>query len=308
MTLRRPLIFDGSNGMIEMTESQLTAVSSRVLDLYAANNPVVLSYVGSGGNVGTINDTRKQAGESTSHVSSFRTKAQTPNISTVTVNYSRIQQTLATVSTPSNPLPVYWDNATGITEMTDADFADTFLAYPFGLLTSGSVGNNSAGTYFISTANSVADATKIGNVFVDTRANAGAYTAGGIGETQDQPTTIQTYRLHRRDTFGSVSAYETPFYIPGTIGIQRYTKPSWEAILIEQMRYHAVSTPGYRITYNFNGSGTASGSAITNTILNGSSNNGYNQHFENENDYRTQEFPNGTAVTANTYQFKILLS
>jgi len=308
MAVRRPLIYNANEGMIEMTGSQLSTVALRVLDLYVANNPVVLTVVTSGGNLGTINDTRKQAGTYTTHVNDYRTTAQTPNISTVTVNFSKIQQTLATVSTPTNPLPVYWDNASGITEMTNADFADTFLAYPFGLLTSGSVGNNSAGTYFISTANAVADATKIGNVFTDTRANAGAYVGDDIPETQDQPTTITTYRLHRRDTFGTVVAYETPFKIQGTTGIQRYTKPSWEAILIEQMRYHAVSTPGFRITYNIDGTGTASGSAMVNTILNGSSSDGYTQFFENENDYRTQEFPNGTAVTADTYQFKIRLN
>ena len=66
--------------------------------------------------------------------------------------------------------------------MSLTDFADTFLAYPFGLLTSGSVGNNSAGIYYISQSVSEAGATNIGDVFVDTRANAAAYTSGGIGE------------------------------------------------------------------------------------------------------------------------------
>ena len=42
---------------------------------------------------------------------------------------------------------------------------------------------------------------------------------------------------------------------------------------------------------------------MTNTILNGSGN--YQTRFVNSNDYRAQEFPNGTAVTANTYYLKI---
>jgi hypothetical protein len=302
MAVRRPLIYNANDGMIEMTGSQLSTVALRVLDLYVANNPVVLTAVGSGGNLGTINDTRKKASAMVTNVSSFQNPA---GLGTNTIGFSKIQQTLATVSTPTSDLPVYWDDTTGITEMTNADFADTFLAYPFGLLTSGTVGNNSAGTYFISTANSVSGATKIGDVFIDTRANAGAYTSAGITETQDQPTTITTYRLHRRDTFGTVSAYVTPFKINGTIGVQRYTKPVWEALLIEQMRFHATNTPGFRITYNFDGTGTASGSAILNTTLNS---NTVGQRQVNANDYRAQRFPSGGNTTANSYQFKIRLN
>ena len=41
---------------------------------------------------------------------------------------------------------------------------------------------------------------------------------------------------------------------------------------------------------------------MVNTILNGGGN--YQQRFVNANDYRAQEFPNGTAVTANTYNLK----
>ena len=289
MAVRRPLIYNANDGMIEMTGSQLSTVALRVLDLYVANNPVVLTAVGGGGNLGTINDTRKTASAMVTNISSFQNPAA---LGTNTIGFSKIQQTVATVSAPSGDKPVYWNDTTGITEMTNADFADTFLAYPFGLLTSGTVGNNSAGTYFISTANSVSGATKIGDVFIDTRANAGAYTSAGITETQDQPTTITTYRLHRRDTFGTVSAYVTPFKIHGTI-------------LIEQMRFHATNTPGFRITYNIDGTGTASGSAILNTTKNSNS---IGQLQVNADDYRAQRFPSGGNTTANSYQFKIRLN
>ena len=308
MAVRRPLIWNASQGLIEMTGAQLSAVSSRVLDLFVANSPVTLTVVTSGGNLGTINDTRRKAGASTTDVTNFDTASETPNISTVTVAYSKIQQTIASVSAPTGDLPVYWDNTTGITEMSLTDFADTFLAYPFGLLTSGSVGNNSAGIYYISQSNSEAGATKIGDVFLDTRANAAAYTSGGIPETRDQPTTITTYRLQRRDTFSTIQPYIIPFVLSGSTGIQRYTKPAWEALLIENMRYHAVNTAGFRITYNIDGTGTASGSAMVNTILNGASASGYTQRYVNTDDYRTQEFPNGSPVTNATYQFKVRLN
>ena len=42
---------------------------------------------------------------------------------------------------------------------------------------------------------------------------------------------------------------------------------------------------------------------MTNTILNGSGN--YQTLYVNTNDYRAQEFPDGSAVTADTYFLKI---
>ena len=42
---------------------------------------------------------------------------------------------------------------------------------------------------------------------------------------------------------------------------------------------------------------------MVNTILNGSGNR--QTRFVNTNDYRAQEFPNGSATTANTYRLKI---
>ena len=52
------------------------------------------------------------------------------------------------------------------------------------------------------------------------------------------------------------------------------------------MRYHAVNTAGFRITYGLDGTGTTSGSAMVNTILNGSSASGYTQRYVNTDDYR----------------------
>ena len=310
MAVRRPLLWNPSEGMIEMTGSQLSDVAARVFDLYVANNPVVLTVQSSGGNLGTITDTRKKA----SAMSNSNTTFQNPGgLTNITVDFSKIEQTLATVSTPTGDLPVYWDDTTGITEMTNADFADTFLAWPFNQLVEGGIDNQTAGTYFISTASSVSGSTSIGTVFIDKRANAGAYTADKIPETRDQPTTITTYRLYRRDQYGydygvgtayAVQPYETPFKINGTIGVIRYTKPDWEATLIEQMQYHATNTAGFRITYNIDGTGTARGSAMLDTRKN-SNTVGERQVGD---DYRSQRFPSGGNTTINSYQFKIRLN
>jgi hypothetical protein len=78
-------------------------------------------------------------------------------------------------------------------------------------------------------------------------------------------------------------------------------------LLQEFVRYHAVSSStGYTLTYNIDGSGTARGSSIVNTILTGTGN--YQTRFVDGNDYRAQEFPDGSPATADTYTFKILKS
>lgn len=62
MAVRRPLYLDGSNNFKEMSDAQITAVKNRVRYLYGASPSVTLSRVASGGSLGNISDTRKQAG------------------------------------------------------------------------------------------------------------------------------------------------------------------------------------------------------------------------------------------------------
>jgi hypothetical protein len=69
------------------------------------------------------------------------------------------------------------------------------------------------------------------------------------------------------------------------------------------IRHSATSKTGYQIRYSLNGTGTNRGSGMTDTRLDGAGN--YQQLFVNVNDYRAQEFPNGTAQTINTYYLRI---
>ena len=74
-------------------------------------------------------------------------------------------------------------------------------------------------------------------------------------------------------------------------------------MLLAEIRHQAANTSGSTIRYNVDGSGNNRASGMGNKILNGS---GHRQtRFVNSNDYRAQEFPNGSAVTANTYRLKI---
>jgi hypothetical protein len=68
------------------------------------------------------------------------------------------------------------------------------------------------------------------------------------------------------------------------------------------MRYYATRS-GSQVSYNINGAGNNQGTGMINTILNGGGN--YQTRYVNTDDYRAQEFPNGTAQTISTYFLKI---
>ena len=158
------------------------------------------------------------------------------------------------------------------------------------------------GTYHISTSSSVSGSTEVSGsntpIFIDTRANTGSYSAGTIGShSQDNPTTITSYYLHRVN--GATSAYEQPLNIVSSNHLQQ-TGATFDTLCREWIRETAAnSAAGYTLRYNFNGSGTTRGSGMANTILNGSSHN----TRQVGDDYRAQEFPAGSVTTAATHNF-----
>ena len=305
MAVRRPLILTGTNDLIEMTDAQRNAVKDRCRFLYGANPSVTLSVVGSGGNLGTISDTRKQAGASTTDVTAFKSAAATPDISTVTVNYARVSQsnvnTSASVDTNAIAFPIYY-NGSNIQTMSLQDMYDTFIFDAIDTLL-GSVGQ--PGTYRVHTGTSLSGYSLLSGtpIFSDTRANVSAYTAGGIGETQDQPTTITNFYLLQANNISAPTMEEMLFVRNSDKNLQEYSQSAIDAILENCIRHVASEETGSKIRYQFGGGGVTLGSGITNTILNGSGN--YQTRFVNTDDYRTQEFPNGSPVTANTYYLKM---
>jgi len=304
MAVRTPLYWDGSN-IKEMSSAQIDQIVDQVVYQYSLNPSVSLSVVGSAGSLDSMTDTRKTAGAASTSTTGFPSESTTAEPGTVTVTYDKIDQSTASTSqitdTNNKAFPVFYSSGS-IQSMSLTDMQDTFLEPAIDLLTTGSTGTQQAGTYFISTSSSVSGATLVSGtpVFTDTRANTAAYTDSGIPETLDQPTTINNYYLHRIN--GSDTSYTAPLYINGT-DLQTYTDAAFETILQNGIRHMATSTTGFRISYNINGTGTNRGTAMINTVLNGSGD--YQTLFVNADDYRAQEFPNGTAVTANTYYLKI---
>ena len=306
MSIRTPLKLDGSN-LKEMTSAEIEAIQTEAIRQYGLNPYVYLSVVASGGNLGTINDTRLIAGAGTTDVTNYDTAAETPNVSTKTVGYARITQSIDTSLTnwtnATFSYPLYYDGG-DLREMTAADFGDTFIIPAIDTLTSASTGTAQAGTYHISTSSSVSGSTLVSStpVFVDTRANAGAYTASGIPETLDQPTTITNYYLHRVNS-ASEGSYQLPVcYTKSGTNLQQASAATLQNALGTMINYYAAEVTGTRIRYSINGTGTNRGSAMTDTKLNSST---YLQRYVNTDDYRTQEVPSGTATTISTNYLRI---
>lgn len=310
MAVRKPLYYTGGN-LREMTTAMVAEVVAATVYQYSLDPGVTLSVVGSSGTLAAITDTRLQAGAVGNDVTNFDTEAETANVSTVTVTYDKISHANASVTPTADSVklwPVYAEgtgSATKIRAMTLADIKDTFLHPAIDLLTAATTTTAQAGTYHISTQTSVTGSTLVSStaIFTDTRANAGAYSADGIGETLDQPTTITNYYLHRVD--GASPTYTEPYFIDSNNDIKEYTASAFNTLIQGWIRYTAASSSdGYAISYNIgaSGSGNNRGSGIVDTKLNGST---YATLNPSTDDYRSQEFPFGSATTIATYFLRI---
>ena len=385
MAVRAPLYYSSSGDLKAMSSGEVDQIIAQTIYQYSLAPSVVLTRVNSGGNVGTITDTRQQAGAMSTHASAFPSEATTAEPSTITISYDNIHQTVTSGSAPSDDgktWPIYRTATDDIQPMSLQDVKDTFIHPAIDLLTAASITTEQAGTYHINTATSVAGSTLVNAspIFVNTEANTGAYTddaagmgqnfdksyasggatgtntitvnnvtsitvgmtifrqdnstlpdkatdptviteivgntltlsqnftsqASGVytigGEAIDQPTTIQNYYLHRIDGVDNTLT-RAPMYVTGGNDLRNYTTPSFETLLADHIKYTAAdSADGYKITYSYT-TGTNRGSGMADTILTGTGD--YKTHQVDGDDYRAQEFPTGSAVTANTWYLKI---
>ena len=311
MAVRKPL-YVASNNLREMTTAMVTEICQAAVYQYSLNPGVTLTVNAGNGTIGSINDTRKQAGAQSTSTTAFPSEGTTAEPGTVTVAYNNVVSTDASLTPTADTgktWPVYYNSSGQIQAMNLTDVKDTFLHPAIDLLTSGSTGTDQAGTYTVSTGTSLSGCTNVSTtaIFTDTRADTGAYSAGSIPETQDQPTTITNYYLHRID--GSNTSYTEPYYLNGSNNIVEYTAATFNGLLQEWMRKTAaVSSDGYAISYTLGttATGNTRGSGMADTILDGSGN--YQTRQVNNDDYRAQEFPNGSSTTAATYYLRIIKS
>ena len=287
-----PLYFNNGN-LFQMTAGEIAQWQNRLVYQYSLAPTVVLTVVAnSGANIDAMSDTRTQAGAASQSATAFVYADTTAEPSTVTVSYDKINMAFTTsgvgeTTDTGTSFPIYFDNASNsIRAMSLDDVLDTFVHPAIVGMINSTESAETAGTYTITTAAAAASGyTKVSAddtpVFVDTRANTGAYSAAGIPETLDQPTTITSYYLHRRN--GTLIVPDkTPLFIDGSDNLK-----------------------GNKLSYNVGttGAGSVRGSAMTNTKLDGD---GLFATLQvNIDDYRSQEFPNGTAQNISLYNLRI---
>lgn len=301
MAFRRPL--KTVNGQLyEMQDWEITAIAQRARYLYVESPSVTLSVVGSGGNLGTLYDTRLQAGAAKVFASSLPTEADTDEPSVVTVAYSRLSQNVETVdlgiyADDGRKYPVYYDGS-NIRSMTLQDMYDTFI---FSAINMGF-----KDVYYIHSDSALSgwSLQSSTQVFSDTGADTSAYTAAGIEETLDQPYTRANFYLFKRNV--SVNASTPISAVPLYTNwngehIQEYSQSTLNDILLRLTRYVAANVPGYRVRYSWNGAGTDQGAAWDDR-LNGSGN--HQTRDLGGDDYRAQEFPDGSFYRVSTYYLR----
>ena len=310
MAVRSPLKNDSGN-LKEMSSAEVAQIVNQIVYQYSLNPSVSLSVVNSGGSLGTITDTRLQAGAMSQTNSSFPNEGDTAEPSIVTVNYDKVSQSIASVSPTADTgttFPVFY-NSGNIQAMSLQDVKDTFLHPAIDLLSAGTTTTEQAGTYHISTSSGVSGSTIVSGtpIFLDTRADTSAYTNAGLedaaGEQLDQPTTITSFYLQRVD--GTDNSYINPMFINPGNNIQEYSGTNFKSLLQGWIRQTAAaSSDGYKITYSLgaSGSGQTRGSGMSDTRLNGSGN---YQTRQVSDDYRAQEFPDGTPTSISTYYLRI---
>jgi hypothetical protein len=320
MPERRPLYYDSGN-LREMTDDQIAQIKARMFWSYVSNPSVTLTVVNSGGNVGTLTDTRLQAGAASTSASGFPDEATTAEPTTVNVAIARIQQTIAADPNPATTptqYPAYFTLAGDVRAMNLQDMYDTFAIDVFDGGWTAADGSTiypsliNALIYKIHTTTSLTDYTAVPGpdgstivpVFTDTRADVAAYNAANIPEAEDQPIDTQNYYLFKKDV-PALPALPAMVRVNTDGNVVAMTSVAIDTAIGAAIRYMVQSEVGYRIRYEYgtNGSGTAgftvAGSAMTDSRLDGSGN--YQTQQLGGDDYRAQEFPDGSPQNINVY-------
>ena len=314
MASRTPLYVDSNNDLVEMTSAEIVEVQERAIYHYGTSPSAVITQVSSSGAlIASMDDTRTQAGATSQSSTAFVAEGSTAEPSTVTVTFDKINLaytasgSVGETSDTGTTFPVYYDSSSAsILAMSLTDMKDTFLHPAIDLMTVSAESANTAGTYTITNSSSAAtNYTNVSTtpVFIDTRADASAYAAAGIPETLDQPTTITSYYLHKRDATASTPS-RMPVVIDGDNNLLEMSNSTIDTVVGNWLRKTAAhSADGYKITYAAATSGgNTRGTAMVNTKLNGS---GSYLTLQVSDDYRSQEMPNGSAATITTYNLRI---
>lgn len=317
MAVRTPIYWTG-DGIRPMSTAQVDDLINRVIYAYGQNPSVTIDYVSSNGNLDQMQDTRFQAGSSTTRIDRFANAAETPDISLIApIVYDHMNELIASggsypTDVASRSFPCYLDANNDINSMTLEDFKDTFIYPAINIMVSvNPTQQQRSGTYVVLNEDTTVPAglTPVSSnpIFQDTVANTQLYTSGGIPEARDQPTTAVNWYLYQYDAT-SVTINDGPLYLNSNTHLQEMSTSTFDVLSGQAVRHAAGddSNSGHQIRYQINAAGASNrGDVMTDSRRDGVSSAGYTQRFVNANDYRTQEFPTGNETVTTSYNFTI---
>lgn len=322
MAVRTPLYYDDTSSsaspiLKQMSSGQINEIKNAFKQLYFNSPSVALTVLGSGGgnmklpDSSAMTNTRLVAGAYSTDTTAFPTEGTTQEPQIQTVEYDRLNQVIESVAVPANtnnieyPIYYYTDGSSQpvLRSMTLQDMYHTFAE---DVITNDlSVGG---AVYTVSTSPTEAGYTEVsGNqtpIFLDTRANPAGYNSSEIPEIEDSTTTIevQNYYLHKKDYV--TPAYQAPVRLTSAGNIITPATETWNAVFQSIIRYMVANVSGYRLRYSINGSGATCGTAMTDTRLEGGAGN-YQTNPAGGDDYRAQEFPDGSSTVISVYELKV---
>ena len=321
MTAYRPLVSDNNIRIKECTSGEYDLMLQQIAYLYSQNPTVELSVVASGGDISpSMTDTRYRSGQGAAGTaSSYAPESSTDEPELLTFAYDKISQSTNSVTKPTYSIKPIRVDTNGVTEMTEADIIDTFIDPVVDAMVGANTTNVlGAGAYYISTSTTISGSTNLGTVYTDTKADLGSYANSQIvvGGYQDHYTQTN-YQLFQIDGVTSVGGgWRGPLIVDyvannrnNPTGLRHMTQAEFDNYFGPLIRHAIYGYTGMTLRYNVDGSGTTQGSAMTNTVLSNVTGN-YQRYLADggaadPNDYRSQEFPNGTLITANTYELKL---
>ena len=331
MAVRRALVTKNDEAIKEYTDSDRDQIHKRIARCYADNPSVKVQYLSNNtGNLTAFQDTRFRSGAAARNtsgnwpaVTSYPTESQTGEPEEINIynwdrmSNSRTDPNVGFVNTyPGHWVakPVYMEHDNSIREMNMQDIIDTFITPVVGYIESGTTSDFAGGTYFISTSTSETNCTQQGIAFQDTVTALSLYSSGSIGtagtyQSHEDTGNRITYYLHKND--GVLETYRLPLVIDKTsngrnnpAGLREMTQTEFHQLFCSLIRQQIYNGAGNTLSYNLNGSGTTKGTAMTNRSMTGVTGQ-YTIRTASANDYRAQEFPNGSITVKSTFRLKL---
>jgi len=336
MALRRPLYYDAGGMLREFNDTDLETFRTYFRYLWAISPGVSVSQDSTfpySSNIpgGYWTNTYTYAGVADTGTTSFPSDVQTPNITVQSYTEGKLNQNIGTDSPTANATfeyPVYQiitGDVISIRCMTLQDMYDTFVDDAILDIVNDP---EHRGTYTVRARidASFTESTKTfirqgsSNLFDDTYANLAAYTAAGIPERIDQLTIGTSYRLYRvsNDTALARPSYRRPLFAEDTGGSNWDLKEGSDSYMdgrFQSLMKNASQSQGNGRGIRYTCLTSQAGSATTpriqgNTVTDRRYSNdtsGYtvSSVYNSGDDYRAQDFPNGTLQDVNQYALRI---